>query len=452
MMNSKKRTPHPLTPAKILSFGFGIIIILGTFLLSLGPASASGKPIPIIDAFFTATSATCVTGLAVVDTGTQFSLFGQLVILALVQIGGVGFMTLGTLIALAFNRRISLRDRLVLQEAMNYNSLEGLVSLIRRVVIYSFVIEMTGALLLTIRWAMDMPLGRALFFGIYHSISFFNNAGFDLFGSTHGAFSGLGMYAEDVYINIVVMILIFLGGIGFIVISDVLKYRKTRNLSLHSKIVLSMSAFLIVGGAVIIFALENGNPLSMQPLSIGERILSSFFHSVSSRSGGVSTLSIADMENSTQFLLIILMFIGAAPGSTGGGIKVTVFAVLLGAMYSMLRGREDIVFFRKRLSKGSIFRAITQTWLALFLVISTAMALSALEDREFLPLLFESTSAFATAGLSLDMTTKLSDIGKIVICVVMFLGRVGPVTLAYALAPKSGKELYRYPEGKITIG
>lgn len=452
MNKLKKNTAHPLTPAKILSFGFGIIIILGTFLLSLGPASASGKSMPLIDAFFTATSATCVTGLAVVDTGTQFSLFGQLVILALVQIGGVGFMTLGTLIALAFNRRISLRDRLVLQEAMNYNSMEGLVSLIRRVFIYSFVIEMTGALLLTIRWAMDMPFGRALFFGIYHSISFFNNAGFDLFGSTHGPFSGLGMYAEDVYINIVVMILIFLGGIGFIVMSDVLKYRKTRNLSLHTKIVLSMSAFLIVGGAVIIFALENGNPLSMQPLSLGERILSSFFHSISSRSGGVTTLSIADMENSTQFLLIMLMFIGAAPGSTGGGIKVTVFAILLGAMYSMIRGREDIVFFRKRLSKGSILRAITQTWLALFLVISAAMALSALEDREFLPLLFETTSAFATAGLSLDLTPKLTDIGKIVICIVMFLGRVGPVTLAYALAPKSGKELYRYPEGKITIG
>ncbi|MNP12272.1 Ktr system potassium uptake protein B [compost metagenome] len=335
---------------------------------------------------------------------------------------------------------------------MNYNSMEGLVSLIRRVFIYSFVIEMTGALLLTIRWAMDMPIGKALFFGIYHSISFFNNAGFDLFGSTHGAFSGLGMYAEDVYINIVVMILIFLGGIGFIVMSDVLKYRKTRNLSLHTKIVLSMSVILIVGGAAIIFALENSNPLSMQPLSLGERILSSFFHSISSRSGGVTTLSIADMENSTQFLLIMLMFIGAAPGSTGGGIKVTVFAILLGAMYSMIRGREDIVFFRKRLSKGSILRAITQTWLALFLVISAAMALSALEDREFLPLLFETTSAFATAGLSLDLTPKLTEIGKIVICVVMFLGRVGPVTLAYALAPKSGKELYRYPEGKITIG
>lgn len=180
--------------------------------------------------------------------------------------------------------------------------------------------------------------------------------------------------------------------------------------------------------------------------------MSSFFHSISSRSGGVTTLSIAEMEHSTQFLLILMMFIGAAPGSTGGGIKVTVFAVLLGAMYAMLRGREDIVFFRRRLSKESIMRAITQTWLALILVVMTGMILSTLEDREFLPLLFETTSAFATAGLSLDLTPRLTDISKAILCVVMFLGRVGPVTLAYAITPKSEKELYKYPEGKITIG
>lgn len=452
MFNMKKKKAAPLTPAKILAFGFGIIIILGTFLLSLGPATTSGRPLPLVDALFTATSASCVTGLVVVDTGTEFSLFGQMVIITLVQVGGIGFTTIGTLIALAINRKISLRDRLLLQEAMNYNSLEGLVALIRRVLIYSLAIEAAGATLLTARWAIDMPLGQAVYFGVYHAISFFNNAGFDLFGSTHGAFSGLGMYTEDLYINIIVMILIFLGGIGFIVISDVLNYRTTRKLSLHSKVVLSMSGILIVVGAIVIFALEFSNPLTMQPLTLGDRLLSSFFHSISSRSGGVSTLSIADMEHSSQFFLIILMFIGAAPGSTGGGIKVTVFAILLGAMYSMIRGRQDIVFFRKRLSKGAIMRAITQTWLALFLVITAAMVLSAIEDREFLPLLFETTSAFATAGLSLNVTPRLSEFGKIFICIVMFLGRVGPVTLAYALAPKSDKELYRYPEGKITIG
>lgn len=441
-----------LTPAKVLSYGFGIIIILGTFLLSLGPASADGKPMGLIDALFMATSATCVTGLAVVDTGTHFSLFGQVVLLLLVQIGGLGFMVIGTLIALAFNRRISLRDRLVLQEAMNHNSMENLMTLLRRVIQYSLVIEVIGALLLAARWSVDMPLGQALYFGLFHSISIFNNAGFDLFGSVHGKFSGLAEYAGDPYVNIVVMVLIFLGGIGFIVISDLLHYRHTRKLTLHSKVVLSMSGILVVAGALLILLLEMSNPATLQSESFGDKLMSSFFHSISSRSGGVTTLSVAEMEHSTQFLLIILMFIGAAPGSTGGGIKVTVFAVLLGAMYAMLRGREDIVFFRRRLSKESIMRAITQTWLALILVVLTGMVLSTLEDREFLPLLFETTSAFATAGMSLDLTPRLTDISKVILCIVMFLGRIGPVTLAYAITPKSEKELYRYPEGKITIG
>ncbi|WP_081671679.1 TrkH family potassium uptake protein [Paenibacillus antibioticophila] len=441
-----------LTPAKVLSYGFGIIIILGTFLLSLGPASADGKPMGLIDALFMATSATCVTGLAVVDTGTHFSLFGQVVLLLLVQIGGLGFMVIGTLIALAFNRRISLRDRLVLQEAMNHNSMENLMTLLRRVIQYSLVIEVIGALLLAARWAVDMPLGQALYFGLFHSISIFNNAGFDLFGSVHGKFSGLAEYAGDPYVNIVVMVLIFLGGIGFIVISDLLHYRHTRKLTLHSKVVLSMSGILVVAGALLILLLEMKNPATLQSETFGDKLMSSFFHSISSRSGGVTTLSVAEMEHSTQFLLIILMFIGAAPGSTGGGIKVTVFAVLLGAMYAMLRGREDIVFFRRRLSKESIMRAITQTWLALILVVLTGMVLSTLEDREFLPLLFETTSAFATAGMSLDLTPRLTDISKVILCIVMFLGRIGPVTLAYAITPKSEKELYRYPEGKITIG
>lgn len=450
MLRNKKKYA-PLSPPKILSFGFAIITILGAFLLTLDPAAADGKRIGIIDAFFTATSATCVTGLAVLDTGTQFSLFGQIVILILIQLGGLGFTTMGTLIALAFNRRISLRDRLVLQEAMNHNTLEGLVSLIRRVILYTLVIEGAGALLLTVRWAFDMPLSQAAYYGVFHSISVFNNAGFDLFGSVHGPFSGLSEYVSDPFTNIVMMALIFLGGIGFIVISDVLNFRRTHRLSLHSKVVLTVSVSLIIAGAFLIFIMEFANPDTLHPLSLIDRIFASFFHSISARSGGISTVSIAEMENSTQFLLILFMFIGAAPGSTGGGIKVTVFAILLGAIYAMVRGRTDIVLFRNRLSKASIIRAITQTWLALFLVIFVAMILSAIEDRDFLKLLFEATSAFATAGFSLDLTPILTNTSKIILCFVMFLGRIGPVTLAYALT-KPGKEPYRFPEGKIIIG
>ncbi|AZK49086.1 TrkH family potassium uptake protein [Paenibacillus lentus] len=448
-----KKKQDSLSPAKILTFGFAIIIIIGTFLLSLGPASANGEKLDLINAFFMATSAVCVTGLVVVDPATQFSLFGELTLLILAQIGGLGFMTMGTMIALAFNRRISLRDRLVLQEAMKQNTLEGLVTLIRRVTLYSLVIESVGALLLAARWSFDMPLGQALYYGVFHSISFFNNAGFDLFGSVHGPYSGLSAYASDPFVNIVVIVLIILGGIGFIVMSDLLSYRVTRRLSLHSKVVLTVSGILIVVGALLIFVMEVFKSPDFQQLSLMDQVFASIFHSVSTRSGGVSTMSVADMQQSTQFLLLLLMFIGAAPGSTGGGIKVTVFAILIGAMYAMLRGKEDIVFFRKRLSKVSILRAITQTWLALFLVILTAMILSAIEDRTFLALLFETTSAFATSGLSLDITTKLTDLSKIILGLVMFLGRIGPLTLAYALTtPKSRKELYRYPEGDFIIG
>lgn len=451
-LNTGLKKQSYLSPAKVLSYGFAIIIILGTFLLSLDIASATNEGIRLVDAFFIATSATCVTGLAVVDIGTQFSVFGQVVVMILTQIGGLGFMALGTLIALAFNRRISLRERLVLQESMNYNSMGGLITLIRRVLLYSLVIEGVGALLLAIRWSLDMPLGQALYFGLFHSISIFNNGGFDLFGQIHGPFSGVGKYIGDPFVNIVLMILIFLGGIGFIVISDLLNYRQVKQLSLHSKVVLTMSGILIVVGAVIFFIMEWSNPETLKDISLKDGILASFFHSISARSGGVSTLSVSDMRHSTQFLLIILMFIGAAPGSTGGGIKVTVFAILLGAMYAMLRGKQDIVFFRKRLSKESILRAITQTWLALFLVVFVAMILSIVESRDFLVLLFETTSAFSTAGLTLDLTPNLTDISKIILCIVMYLGRVGPMTMAYAITAGSGKESYRLPEGKITIG
>ncbi len=447
-----KRKKNMLSPAKVLTFGFALTITIGAFLLSLGPASAGGKKLGLTDAFFTATSATCVTGLAVVDTGTQFSLFGQIVILLLVQIGGLGFTTIGTLISLAFNRRISLRDRLVLQETLNYNAIGGLLQLIIKICVYTFSIEFVGALLLAARFFRDMPLGQALYFGVFHSVSIFNNAGFDLFGKIHGPFSGLAEYAGDPFVNIVVMALIVLGGIGFIVISDLVSYRHTRRLTLHSKVVLTMTLILTVVGALIMLAIESSNPHTLQPMSWTNRTMAAFFHSVSARSGGLSTVSVSDMEQSSQFLLILLMFIGAAPGSTGGGIKVTVFAILLGAIYAMIRGKEDIVFFRERLSKESIIKAITQTWLAMFLVVFVGMVLSALEDHAFLPLLFEATSAFATAGLSLDLTPELRNISKWILCAVMFLGRIGPLTLAYAFTSKSKKELLRYPEGKIIIG
>jgi trk system potassium uptake protein TrkH len=441
-----------LTPPQILVIGFAVIIFIGALLLSTPIASASGQPLPFLDALFTATSATCVTGLVVVDTGTYFTTFGQVVIMLLIQVGGLGFMTMATLISFVLKKRISLKERLILQEAMNQGSMEGIVRLIRKVILYSLTIEFVAAVIFAVRWSMDMSPGTAIYYGIFHAVSFFNNAGFDLFGSITGPFSSLTSFVDDPVVNIVSMGLIILGGLGFVVISDLLELRKKRRLSLHSKVVLSATASLILIGAIVIFAFEFTNPKTLGSLNWSGKILGSFFQSVTPRTAGANTLDIGGLRQATQFFIIILMFIGASPGSTGGGIKTTTFTILIGAMIAMIRGKEDIVFFRHRLGKDRILKAITLTMIALFLVIFVAMILSTTERHSFLMILFEVTSAFGTVGLTMGLTSDLTVFGKVMIAMMMFIGRLGPLTLAYALGPKTEKELYRYPEGKITIG
>nr|WP_269847334.1 TrkH family potassium uptake protein [Paenibacillus sonchi] len=437
-----------LSPPQILVLGFAAVILTGTLLLMLPVSSASGESLKFIDALFTATSATCVTGLVVVDTGTYFTVFGQIVIMVLIQVGGLGFMTMATLFALVLKRRISLRDRLILQEAMNQSSMEGIVRLIRKVLIYSLVIEAAAAALFALRWAYDMPFGRAVYFGVFHAVSLFNNAGFDLFGE----YRSLTGYVSDPVVNLVAMFLIVSGGIGFIVMSDLVDYRRTRRLSLHSKVVLSMTAALIVIGTVVIFVFEFTNTRTLGPLNFGGKIWAAFFQSVTPRTAGANTVDIAGLRQASQFFIVILMFIGASPGSTGGGIKTTTFTLMIGAVISMLRGREDIVLFRYRLAQERVFKALTITLLALLLIVSVSMVLSTTEDRAFLMILFETTSAFATVGLSMGLTPELSQVGKILICLTMFAGRLGLLTLAYAIGPKKGKQLYKYPEGKMIIG
>lgn len=437
-----------LSPPKIMVLGFAAIILIGTILLMLPISSQTGHPLGFIDALFTATSATCVTGLVVKDTGTFFTTFGQSVIMVLIQVGGLGFMSMATLFALVLKRRISLRDRLILQEAMNQGSMEGIVRLIRRVLIYSLIIEGSAAVLFSLRWAFDMPVGKAIYFGVFHAISLFNNAGFDLFGD----FRSLTGYVNDPTINIVAMLLIILGGIGFIVMADLVEFRQTRRLSLHSKVVLFMTGLLILIGTLVILVFEFTNPRTLGALNFGEKVMAALFQSVTPRTAGANTLDISGMRQASQFFLVILMFIGASPGSTGGGIKTTTFTIMFGAVISMLRGREDIVLFRYRLGQERIFKALTITLLALLLIMSVSMVLSTTEDRHFLMILFETTSAFATVGLSMGLTPELSLVGKILISLTMFSGRLGLLTLAYAIGPKKGKPLYKHPEGKIIIG
>ncbi|MDQ0060790.1 TrkH family potassium uptake protein [Paenibacillus harenae] len=436
------------SPPRIIVSGFAIIILLGAFVLSLPFASATGERLDFIDALFTATSATCVTGLVVVDTGTYFSTAGQIVLMVLFQLGGLGFMTMATLVALVFRRKISLRERLILQESMNQTSMEGIVKLIRRVLYYSLSIELAGFLLFTFRFSFDMPLGKAAFFGAFHAVSLFNNAGFDIFGE----YRSLMLYVSDPIVNITAMSLIVFGGLGFVVMSDLLEYRRKRKLSLHSKVVLAMTGTLIGIGALVLFIFEFTNPLTLGSLDWGGKIWASFFQAITPRTAGANTLDYTALRQATVFFTIILMFIGASPGSTGGGIKTTTFTLLVGAVISMIRGREDIVFFRYRMAKERIFKALTITILSLTLVVVVTMVLATIEDQPFLKILFEATSAFGTVGLSVGLTPELSHVGKMIIMVTMFAGRLGPLTLAYALGPGTDKELYRHPEGKITIG
>ncbi|UFJ39198.1 TrkH family potassium uptake protein [Brevibacillus humidisoli] len=448
-MARKPGKHQKVNPPQVLLLGFLSIILIGTALLRLPLATVDGQPISWIDALFTATSAVCVTGLVVVDTGSTFSTFGQIVILTLIQIGGIGFMTFATFFAFLLGRRISLKDRLVLQQALNQNSIEGIVRLVLQILIFTVVIELVAGAILAARFAIDMPLGQAIYYGIFHSIANFNNAGFDLMGD----FNSFTRYPEDPIISLVIGSLIFIGGIGFLVMSELYEYRHTRRLSLHTKVVLATTSILTLVGMGIILLIEWNNPRSLQPLSVMGKFLASLFQSITPRSGGATTLNVADFQQATIFLTIVLMFIGASPGSAGGGIKVTTFATLIGAVWSQIKGREDVVFFRQRISPVFIYKSLTVTLSGLFFLIVVSTILSLTEgDVPFIVILFETTSAFATVGLSLGLTPDLSPVGRVIIAVTMFIGRIGPLTIAIALAQRRQKEYYRYPKGKILIG
>lgn len=436
------------SPPQLFVMSFAAMIVIGTALLLMPQATVGGKGITFIDALFTATSAVCTTGLVVVDTGTTFTVFGQLVILVMIQIGGLGIMTMGTVLALLLGRKITFRQRMFVQQQLSYSSLEGIVLLVKRVIFITFMIESIGALILTLRWIPDMGFYKATYYGIFHSISNFNNAGFDLFGH----FKSLSAYVSDPVVNIVIILLIITGGLGFIVIVDLIEWRKRRRLSMHTKVALTATFVLIAIGTLILFVVEWSNPKTLSSLDWSGKVLSSLFQSTSVRSDGSSSIAIGDMRQASILLLIIFMFIGSSPGSTGGGIRTTTFATLLGAVWAMLRGRKDVVFFRQRVGQDKVYKALTITIIGVFMIIATTMILSITEKADFLTVLFEATSAYGTAGLTMGLTPNLTPIGKVIITIVMFIGRLGPLTIAYAISQRRKEDRYRYAEGTIIIG
>lgn len=440
-----------LNPAQIMVLGFASVILIGSILLNLPIASRNGESVGFINALFTATSAVCVTGLVVVDTGTYWTVFGQTVILLLIQIGGLGFMTLATLIFFIFGKKITLRERLVMQEALNQFKISGIVRLTQYILIATFLIEGIGAILLSIRFIPIFGVSRGIAYSIFHAISAFCNAGFDLMGD----YTSLTAFANDPLVNVVVWILIVVGGLGFTVLVDCIQTRKFSRFSLHSKMVLSISAVLIGIGFIMILLLEYNNPATMGTLPFRGKLLSGMFHSITPRTAGFNTLPTDQLTTASIFLTIVLMFIGGSSGSTAGGVKTTTAGVVIWTIVSVIKGNDDTEIFQKRIPRDIINRSLAVIGISMLLVVLMTMALSITERTfSFIEIFFEATSAFGTVGLSLGITPVLSMPGRILVSITMFAGRVGPLTLALALARQQRKKkgLIKYPEEKVIVG
>lgn len=440
-----------LAPAQVVILSFGGVIILGSLILMLPVSSSTGKSLSFIDALFMATSATCVTGLATVSIADNFSTFGQMVILLMAQVGGLGIMTLSSSMALIMGKNLQMRERVIMQDVLETSSSQELLELIVNIVRYTFVIEFVGAMILTFSfYQQGFEIGQALYFGFFHSIMAFCNAGFSLFNNSLEDFGFVPL------INISLALLVILGGIGITVLKDVLQTIRSRrsfnSLTVHTKIVLSVNTLLLAFGTVYLFFGEFLN--AFQDMSMWERLQVSFFQSATTRTAGFNTINLNSLHPHTIYMMILMMFIGASPGSTGGGVKTTTFAVLLQSVKATLQGKSNVEFFERKVPAATVVKSIAIFIISLIIVSLGLLIIMRLEpDKNFLALLFEVTSAFSTTGLSLGVTPFMTDIGKLLICLVMFVGRVGGLTLVLAVGSRATMpRKVEYPEGKILIG
>lgn len=455
------RKKFNISPTQTVVLSFAIIILIGAILLNLPVASNNGHSVGFINALFTATSATCVTGLVVVDTGTHWTTFGKVVVISLIQIGGLGIMTFSTMLALLVRRKITLKERLLIQESFNQFELEGMVRLTKNIIIATFIIEMIGAAVFAAVFVPQFGWKTGIGYGIFHGISSFCNAGFDLMGKYTGPFSSFTSYVNNPIMNINTMLLIIIGGLGFSVWIDcfyAIKQRNMNELSLHSKVVLAVTAGLILLGALFIFIMEINNPATIKNLPWSGKILASFFQSVSPRTAGYNTLDLTAITMPTQFIIVILMFIGGSSGSTAGGIKTNTAGILFFTVLSVIKGRDSTEMFGRRIPKYLVYRAFSVAMISFLLVVITTMVLSIAETPfnkpSFMTALFESTSAFGTVGLTMNYTPTLTPAGRIIIVLTMFAGRVGPLSLVLALARSAQKDTgnIKYPEDRILVG
>lgn len=439
-----------LSQTQTIALGFFIMILIGTALLMLPFSSRTGEVTPFFDALFTAISASCVTGLVVVDTYLHWSVFGQIVIIILIQIGGLGFMTVGIFFSILLRRKIGLRERGLMQESVNTLQIGGIIKLAHKIVKGTLIIEGIGALILAIRFSFQMGVGKGIYYGIFHSISAFCNAGFDLMGY-QGEYNSLVNYAPDFVVNITIMLLVVIGGIGFIVWDDLTRHGlKFKKYMLHTKIVLVSTAFLLLSGAFLFWLLERENMLAGR--GVGEQILCSMFASVSARTAGFNTVDLAGLTDAGKFLNVVLMFIGGSPGSTAGGIKTTTVVVILMYIWSNMKRTYGCNLFGRRLDHESIVKASAVFCTNLFLATAAVLIISAVQVLPIADVLLEVFSAIGTVGMSTGITRELFMPSRVVIMILMYCGRIGSLSFALSFTQKKRIAPVQQPVEQINIG
>lgn len=439
-----------MNATRIAALSFGGILLLGTLLLLLPGMSRSGESAGVLTSLFTATSATCVTGLALADTLTQWSLAGQVVILCMIQLGGLGFMTVYTLLLTVSRRAILLSQRLVLASTLGLRSTGGVVRLVRHALLGTAILEGTGAVLLSCCFVPEFGLARGVWYGVFHAVSAFCNAGFDLMGPQGGS---LALFADRPAVLAIHGALVVLGGLGFFVWEDLYRQRRWRKLSLYTRMVLGMTAVLILVGWLYFLLAEWSNPATLGPMAVGDKVMNALFQSVTLRTAGFASLPQGDLRESSQVMCLLFMFIGGSSGSTAGGVKTVTMLVLAAALWSGLRGRQAVLLWGRTIPARQVFNAFTLTLTVLVTVLLCSMGISLWEGGPFLPVLYEVTSAMGTVGLSTGLTGSLSAGSCLVIIALMYMGRVGILSFSLAfMIPKGGGDKVRYPNCDVMVG
>jgi trk system potassium uptake protein len=438
----------PLSSTLLLAYIFLGMIFLGTTLLILPIASKSGQITSPIDALFTAVSAVCVTGLAVVDTGTYWSGFGQVVLVILIQIGGFGFITGTTLLLFAIGGKFGMKERLVLTEHVGVDELGGVLGVVLKVALFSLIIEVAGVAIFYLRWLYIGDETVSLWTAVFHAVSAFNNCGLDLFGN----YQSLIVYQNDAIILLTTALLILFGSTGYIVIADILRNRRFHRFTLDTKLVLTTTVILLGLSTIFYLAVEYANPATFSPMSLPQKIMVAFFQSVSPRTAGFAAIDIASLRQASIFFTMLLMFIGGVSGSTAGGVKVNTIGILSATVLSLVKGRSNVSAFERQLTRQTIFRAVTLFGTYLFVVSLVALMLSLIEDFPFDSILFETFSALGTVGLTTGITPDLTITGKLILTIAMFIGRLGPVALMAFLVHRQQHTELEYPYESVRLG